>query len=208
MNQTVLQVQLHNALIISLFDARSHKRPLSPPPGSDPHHLSSNISNINNNPPLRKRRKVGQTSLPYQGPDVPPEELGSKSVRMKRWVVSLGRGERDRVKALSQSSLNPPTTEPSGLGLRITEEIQRERPLLLHKERQSAPGIRPTLALATTSRAPTIHAVFDRVSLICSQHNLSSPVRNVAMLVHLACEVSPKSFVRCLHVPTNTPRSN
>lgn len=200
---------MHNALIISLFDARSHKRPLSPPPGSDPHHLSSsNLSNVNHNPPLRKRRKVGQTSLPYQGPDVPPEELGSKSVRMKRWVVSLGRGERDRVKSLPQSSSNAPTTELSGLGLRITEEIQRERPLLLHKERESAPGIRPTLALATTSRAPTIHAVFDRVSLICSQHNLSSPVRNVAMLVHLACEVSLMPFVRCLRVLTITFRSN
>ncbi|KAJ7491246.1 transcriptional regulator of RNA polII, SAGA, subunit-domain-containing protein [Mycena latifolia] len=46
-------VQLHNALIISLFDATTHKRPPSPTAAPRP------------KPPPRKRRRV----LPYQGPE-------------------------------------------------------------------------------------------------------------------------------------------
>jgi len=175
-------IQLHNALIISLFDARSHKRPVTPPPDVP-------------KPSPRKRRRT----LPYQGPDVPDEQLGSKSFRLKRWAISLGKTERDRIRTL-------PSVPPSSqLGKEITEEIQRERPLHLQRERESDPGTRVPLALSTISRAPTVHHIFERVNLICSQHNLSSPARNVANLVHLACEVKLKQLIT--HALTLTTQS-
>ncbi|KAK0232405.1 transcriptional coactivator Hfi1/Transcriptional adapter 1 [Armillaria nabsnona] len=66
--------QLHNALIISLFDARSFKQPLTPPPNLP-------------KPPPRKRR-----SLLYQGPG---DDGSIRLERLKRWTVSVGKYERD-----------------------------------------------------------------------------------------------------------------
>lgn len=44
--------------------------------------------------PPRKRRRV----LPYQGPDDAGGSL--RSARLKRWTVSLGRRERERIRSL------------------------------------------------------------------------------------------------------------
>ncbi|KAJ3755189.1 transcriptional regulator of RNA polII, SAGA, subunit-domain-containing protein [Lentinula raphanica] len=161
-------IQLHNALIISLFDARSHKRPITPPPDQP-------------KPPPRKRRRT----LPYQGPDTPDDELGSRSSRLKRWALSLGKVERERIRSLPSA---PPLHEPSK---EVTDEIQRERPLYLPKERDEPPGSRPSISLATMSRAPTIQQITERINLVCAQHNLHAPQRNVATLMHLARSFLP-----------------
>ncbi|KAJ3804560.1 transcriptional regulator of RNA polII, SAGA, subunit-domain-containing protein [Lentinula lateritia] len=151
-------IQLHNALIISLFDARSHKRPVTPPPDQP-------------KPPPRKRRRT----LPYQGPDTADEDLGSRSSRLKRWAISLGKAERDRIRTLPSV---PPLNEPRK---EITEEIQRERPLYLPKERDEPPGSRPSISLSTMSRTPTVQHITERINLVCAQHNLHAPQRNVKL---------------------------
>ncbi|KAF5388735.1 hypothetical protein D9757_004857 [Collybiopsis confluens] len=144
-------IQLHNTLIISLFDARSHKRPLTPPPAEQ-----------KAKPPRpRKRRRV----LPYQGPDVPDEQLGLISTRLKRWVVSLGKAERERIRNFSAEP--QPLDQLQLKDLReITEEIQRERPLSLPKERDDPPGTRLTVSLSTTTRAPTVQHIAERINLV------------------------------------------
>ncbi|KAJ3718800.1 hypothetical protein C8R42DRAFT_643864 [Lentinula raphanica] len=76
-------------------------------------------------PPPRKRRRT----LPEQGPDTPDDELGSRSSRLKRWALSLGKVERKRIRGLPSA---PPLHEPRK---EVTDEIQRERPLYLPKER-------------------------------------------------------------------------
>ncbi|KAK0488804.1 transcriptional coactivator Hfi1/Transcriptional adapter 1 [Armillaria novae-zelandiae] len=155
-------IQLHNALIISLFDARSFKRPLTPPPDLP-------------KPPPRKRRRT----LPYQGPG---DDGSIRSERLKRWTVSVGKHERDRIAALE--SVLPST------GPRLdTDEIQRERGVVLLPERGEPPGSRLAVQLATITRSPNVQHIADRINLICAQNNLGSPSRSVSSLMHLACEV-------------------
>ncbi|KAK0432858.1 transcriptional coactivator Hfi1/Transcriptional adapter 1, partial [Armillaria borealis] len=154
-------IQLHNALIISLFDARSFKRPLTPPPDLP-------------KPPPRKRRRT----LPYQGPG---DDGSIRSERLKRWTVSVGKHERDWIAALE--SVQPST------GPRLdTDEIARERGVVLLPERGEPPGSRLAVQLATITRSPNVQHIADRINLICAQNNLGSPSRSVSSLMHLACE--------------------
>ena len=104
-----LLVQLHNSLIISLFDFTVHRRPPTPPP---------DVSK----PPPRKRRRT----LPYQGPDDTDDTL--RSSRLKRWTVSLGRRERERIRGLQ----NIPTERPRPR--KETDEIARDRGVVLLDE--------------------------------------------------------------------------
>lgn len=104
-------VQLHNTLIISLFDARSFKRPAAPPPDLP-------------KPQPRKRRRI----LPYQGPEGSDDSL--RSFKLKRWVVSLGKHERQRIKNLSSI---PPIE--SAKPRKYTDEISRERGVVVLQER-------------------------------------------------------------------------
>lgn len=107
------QVLLHNSLIISLFDATKYlKRPPTPPPEQP-------------KPPPRKRRRT----LPYQGPDFPDE--GLRSARLKRWTLSVGKRERDRVRNLQ--TVPPPHVPPRPR--RDMDEIARERGIELLSER-------------------------------------------------------------------------
>ncbi|KAK0218065.1 transcriptional regulator of RNA polII, SAGA, subunit-domain-containing protein [Armillaria fumosa] len=171
-------IQLHNALIISLFDARSFKRPLTPPPDLP-------------KPPPRKRRRT----LPYQGPG---DDGSIRSERLKRWTVSVGKHERDRIAALE--SVLPPT------GPRLdTDEIQRERGVVLLPERGEPPGSRLAVQLATITRSPNVQHIADRINLICAQNNLGSPSRSVSSLMHLACEVKLKQLIT--HALTLTDKS-
>ncbi|KAK0429723.1 transcriptional regulator of RNA polII, SAGA, subunit-domain-containing protein [Armillaria borealis] len=171
-------IQLHNALIISLFDARSFKRPLTPPPDLP-------------KPPPRKRRRT----LPYQGPG---DDGSIRSERLKRWMVSIGKHERDRIAALESV---PPTTGP-----RLdTDEIARERGVVLLPERGEPPGSRLAVQLATITRSPNVQHIADRINLICAQNNLGSPSRSVSSLMHLACEVKLKQLIT--HALTLTDKS-
>jgi hypothetical protein len=106
-----IEVQLHNALIISLFDATAHHRLLTPPPDIP-------------KPSPRKRRRT----LPYQGPDA-LDTL--RSSRLKRWTISLGKREREHVRNLKSV---PPLIDPAKLKT-YTDEIARERGVILLQER-------------------------------------------------------------------------
>ncbi|KAK0457656.1 transcriptional regulator of RNA polII, SAGA, subunit-domain-containing protein [Desarmillaria tabescens] len=153
-------IQLHNALIISLFDARSFKRPLTPPPDLP-------------KPPPRKRRRT----LPV--PSI-------RSERLKRWTVSVGKHERDRIAGLD--SLPPPT------GPRLdTDEVALERGVVLLPERGEPPGSRLAVQLATITRSPNVQHIADRINLICAQNNLGSPVKLKQLITH-ALTLTDKSL--------------
>src|ERR1700691_6053285 len=98
-------VQLHNSLIISLFDFSSHRRPPTPPPDAP------------KGPPRKRRR-----TLPYQGPD-DNEDGTLRSSRLKRWTVSMGKRERERLKNIPSAGERPrPRAD--------IDEIARERGLV------------------------------------------------------------------------------
>lgn len=111
-NMTHDKVQLHNSLIISLFDFSSHRRPPTPPP-----------EDTTTKPPPRKRRRT----LPYQGPD-DHDDGTLRSSRLKRWTVSVGKRERERLKNIPAAGERP-RPRPD------TDEIARERGLVLLSER-------------------------------------------------------------------------
>ncbi|KAF9221355.1 hypothetical protein BS17DRAFT_711643 [Gyrodon lividus] len=164
-------VQLHNSLIISLFDFTVHRRPPTPPP------------DIPKQPP-RKRRRL----LPYQGPDDTDGTL--RSNRLKRWTVSLGRRERERIRNLqSQSSMECQRPRKD------TDEIARDRGVVLLQERGDPPGSRLPLHLASISRAPTLQHMSDRINLISAQHNLGAPSRAVGSLMMVAFEAKLKQLI-------------
>ena len=51
------------------------------------------------------------------------------------------------------------------------------------------PGSRPAIQLASSARGFILQHITDRLNLICAQHNLNSPSKNVASLMSLAFEV-------------------
>ncbi|KAI0305895.1 transcriptional regulator of RNA polII, SAGA, subunit-domain-containing protein [Multifurca ochricompacta] len=165
-------VQLHNALIISIFDPSTHLVALTPPP------------DIPKGPP-RKRRRL----LPYQGPD-PDEPFTLRSSRLKRWAVGINRRERDRIRNLKPVALSAkrkPRPE--------VDEIANERGVQLLKERGELPGSRPAIHLASSARGFTLQHITDRLNLICAQHNLGLPSKSVASLMSLAFEAKLKSLI-------------
>jgi hypothetical protein len=170
-------LQLHNALVISLFDASSHQRPRSPPPGSPTRHQ-------------KKRRRI----WPYQGPG---ENEGPRSSRLKRWVVGVGKKERDRTRSLPAA---PPVLPTLDRG-----EIARERAVIVLPERGDPPGSRLPLTLSTMSRSLNIQHIFDRMNLISAQWNLGTPPKNVPHLLLLALEVRSFSPSLCVSSPTLHP---
>lgn len=107
-----IPVQLHNALIVSLFDTSAHLAPPTPPPDLP-------------KPPPRKRRRT----LPYQGSDnSDPATL--RSSRLKKWTVGMGRHERERIRVLESYA--------SGIERRpqkAKDEIAAERGVQLLPER-------------------------------------------------------------------------
>ncbi|KAJ2919492.1 hypothetical protein MD484_g924, partial [Candolleomyces efflorescens] len=222
-------LQIHNALIISLFDAtaaykrsaaaaaavpQSHDATATPTPPSIP------------KAPLRKRKR---TLLPYQGPDVSEDDRSLKSMRLKKWVLAMGKKERDRLKTLPNSAVNPssqsgaqqasttpmvvegqppapppPIVAQSHLSLPPTnsgrprpdlDEVSSERGVRLLPERGGQPGVRLPIHLHSSTRAPTVQHIADRINLICAQHNLSLPSRAVASLLNLACEAKLKQLI-------------
>ncbi|CAA7267403.1 unnamed protein product [Cyclocybe aegerita] len=182
-------IQLHNALIISLFDATATlKRPPTPPLSSFP------------KPPPTKRRR---TLLPYQGPSVPDEERTVRSMRLKKWTLSMGRRERERLKVMPTV---PPPTDPPPPPRKALDEIASERGVELLPERGSTPGTRLPIHLHASTRAPTLQHVADRMNLICAQNNLSAPSRAVPALMMLACEAKLKQLIT--HALTLTSTSH
>ncbi|KAI0048116.1 hypothetical protein FA95DRAFT_1491478 [Auriscalpium vulgare] len=166
-------VQLHNALIISIFDPSAHRAALTPPPDAP------------KGPPRKKRRL-----LPYQGPD-PDEPVTLRSTRLKQWTMGIGRRERERVRnfrpaALSERKLQPRLDQ---------DEISRERGVQLLPERGDPPGSRPAIQLASSARGFTLQHIADRINLICAQHNLGAPTKSVSSLLSLAFEAKLKQLI-------------
>jgi len=100
----------------------------------------------------------------------------------------MGRRERERLKNI-----------PS-LGERLrsrpdTDEIVRERGLVLMSERGEPPGSRSPVHLASVTHALTLQHVVDRVNLICAQQNLNAPTRTASSLVLLATQAYLKQLV-------------
>jgi len=166
-------VQLHNALVISIFDPSTHLvAALTPPP------------DIPKGPP-RKRRRL----LPYQGPD-PDEPLTLRSSRLKRWAVGIGRRERDRIRNLKPVALSS-KREPRP----DVDEIANERGVKLLRERGELPGSRPAIQLSSSTQGFTLQHVTDRLNLICAQHDLGLPSKSVASLMSLAFEAKLKTLI-------------
>ncbi|KAF7323228.1 hypothetical protein HMN09_00103500 [Mycena chlorophos] len=175
-------IQLHNALIISLFDATTHKRPPSPSAAPRPKPL------------VRKRRRV----LPYQGPNEDPSALSYRSPRLKKWALSIGKRERDRLKAFQPAPLDTPRPLPY-------EEIASERGVVLLQERNEPPGSRLPVHLAANSGLPSITYMAERMNLICAQNNIGQPSRQVSSLMTSACEALLKNLLK--HAITLTATS-
>ena len=110
-------VQLHNALIISIFDPSAHLSPATPPPDAP-------------KGPPRKRRRL----LPYQGPD-PNEPTSLRSSRLKRWSIGVGRRERERIRNIQPLALSIERKPRPD-----SDEIARERGVQLLPERGGAPA--------------------------------------------------------------------
>ncbi|PFH51884.1 hypothetical protein AMATHDRAFT_74582 [Amanita thiersii Skay4041] len=181
-------IQLHNALIISLFDATAVlKRPPTPPPPPAP------------KPPPRKRRRL---LLPYQGPQTSEDARTLRSMRIKRWTLLMGKRERERILSIQniQSFIDPPPARPE------LDEIDRERGVLLLPERGDFPGTRVGIQLHSITHAPTVQHITDRINLICAQNNLSAPSRTVSSLMNLACEAKLKQLIT--HAITLTSTSH
>ncbi|KAH9935941.1 transcriptional regulator of RNA polII, SAGA, subunit-domain-containing protein [Epithele typhae] len=166
-------LQLHNALLVSLFDTSAHLTPPTPPPDVP-------------KPPSRKRKRT----LPYQGPDPHYDPATLRSERLKKWSVGLGRRERDRIRALEAMALNEPPQAKS-----YVDEIAAERGVELLKERGESPGSRLPLNLASMTRGPTLQHISERLNLISAQHNLGTPSKEVASLLMLAFEAKLKQLI-------------
>ncbi|KAL9713712.1 hypothetical protein Ac2012v2_003323 [Leucoagaricus gongylophorus] len=170
-------VQLHNALIISLFDATAVlKRPQTPPSPPVP------------KPPLRKRRRI---LLPYQGTSTPDDTRTFKSMRMKRWALAIGRKERERVRNINSSVSQQDEARPG----KERDEIAQERGVVLLSERGDPPGSRLSVSLHSATRAPTIQHIADRMNLICAQNNLGTPGQKVPELMNLAYQAKLKQLI-------------
>lgn len=106
-------VQLHNSLVISLFDITSHLKPQPPAPPPPP------------KPAPRKRRRT----LPYQSLDGSDQNT-LRSARLKKWTLSIGRRERERVKVYDEGGPSIPRPLPG-----FQDEITQERGVVLIPER-------------------------------------------------------------------------
>ncbi|OBZ73832.1 hypothetical protein A0H81_06044 [Grifola frondosa] len=165
-------VQLHNSLIVSLFDTSAHLAPPTPPPDIP-------------KPPPRKRRRT----LPYQGSDS-LDTTTLRSSRLKRWTVGMGRRERERVRTLeSYASTLLPSPQP------YKNEIAAERGVQLIEERGEPPGGRLPVPLATVNRSFSVQHIADRINLISAQHNLGTPSKAVSSLMMLAFEAKLKQLI-------------
>ncbi|KAA1468816.1 hypothetical protein DENSPDRAFT_543389 [Dentipellis sp. KUC8613] len=165
-------VQMHNALIISIFDPSAHLAVRSAPQDAP-------------KGPPRKRRRL----LPYQGPD-PNEPTSLRSNRLKGWTVGIGRRERERVRNFQPMALSAERKPRLD-----KDEIACERGVQLLPERGDPPGSRPALHLASSARGFTLQHITDRINLISAQNNLNAPSKNIASLLTLAFEAKIKQII-------------
>ena len=119
----------------------------------------------------------------------------------------MGRRERERLKSLHVQQ-NAPSAADHLRPKTNTDEISSERGVELLNERggmlffylssidsvaivsfADPAGSRLPVHLHSSTRAPTLQHIADRMNLICAQNSLSAPLRSVPALMALACEV-------------------
>lgn len=125
----------------------------------------------------------------------------------------MGRRERERLKSLHIQQ-NTPSAAEHLRPKTNTDEISSERGVELLNERggmlffysssvdivaimsfADPAGSRLPVHLHSSTRAPTLQHIADRMNLICAQNSLSAPLRSVPALMALACEVChPKTL--------------
>lgn len=223
-------MQVHNALIISLFDATTHHRRsgllgafqhshaqnqaalaarVSGGEGSD---LDGSGGGAGQQRRRRKRRRLGYGYDYAQGDGDHHQEEGIEddgmwSDKLRKWVIGMGRVERERIKSLAMLNSAPAAgvdDEGGAIGgdtaaaapfLAETDEINMERAVVYLPERGEPPGVRRPMSLAVLTRAPTVQHIADRVNLISAQHDLAAPSKDVASLLLLALEAKIKQLV-------------
>ncbi|EIN06143.1 hypothetical protein PUNSTDRAFT_145474 [Punctularia strigosozonata HHB-11173 SS5] len=188
-------VQLHNALVISLFDTsvQLDRRAAAATDAATPAAkigdgaapASAHAEKPRKSPPKKRRRL-----LPYQGEDADMDSL--RSARFRKWVVGLGRKERARLQHLPATPIDDAAATLRKLP---QDEILQERGVQLLPERGEPPGSRLPLHLAAVTRAPTLQHISDRINLICAQHNLGAPSKAVSSLLMLAFEAKLKQLI-------------
>ncbi|CAE6403315.1 unnamed protein product [Rhizoctonia solani] len=158
-------VSLHNSLLTALLYSAS---------------ASSNGDlgdGINGGPKPRSRRRLFG------------HDKDGESSRLRRWAVDMGRKERERVRNIAGA--NSRTGGPArskrgeaGASPGLRSEIRSERGVRLMKERGNPPGTHLAIPLCESLRIlPTQQNLFDRMSLIASQHDMTSSKTAVALLM-------------------------
>ena len=112
-------VNLHNALLISIIGSSSHHAPPTPPPDGP-----------GKAKPNRKRRRT----LPYQGVSENDDQGTLRSPKLKRWIIGMGRKERERIRALEKSQLENGENGAIAPRLYPLDEIAAERGVMLLPE--------------------------------------------------------------------------
>lgn len=125
-----------------------------------------------------------------------------KSARLKRWALGLGKRERERVRNMQPVALStkyeprPETDEiASERGVQLLKErggkfhLPRTLYLYLNLSYLDPAGSRPSVHLASAARGFISQHIIDRINLICAQHNLNTPTKNVSSLLIVAFEV-------------------
>ncbi|CAE6339839.1 unnamed protein product [Rhizoctonia solani] len=158
-------VSLHNSLLTALIYSASAS-------------LSGDLGDgINGGPKPRSRRRL-------LGHDKDGE-----SSRLRRWAVDMGRQERERVRniaAVASRTSGPVRNKRGETGVTpgLRSEIRSERGVRLMKERGNPPGTHLAIPLCESTRTlPTQQNLFDRMSLIASQHDMTSSKTAVALLM-------------------------
>jgi hypothetical protein len=167
--------------------------------GSSLHHAPPTPPPDAPGKPLRKRRRTHR----YVG-EADTDSSLMRFPRLKRWVIGMGRKERERVKALETAASSVENCPKPRLDV---NEIAADRGVQLIPEGKGMssflacqgcamphmgldpPGTYLPVRLSSVTRAPTLQHISERVALVCAQHNLGPPTKTVAALMVTACEV-------------------
>ncbi|KAG8725690.1 hypothetical protein FRC12_024128, partial [Ceratobasidium sp. 428] len=159
---TTRLVNLHNSLLSALIYSASAS-------------LNLESLDVNGGPKPRSRRRLLAHEKDVEVP------------RLRRWAVDLGRQERERIRNTVGAA-----ARGGGRGKRgdvaatpgLRSEIRSERGVRLMKERGNPPGTHLAIPLCEITRVlPTQQNLFDRMSLIASQHDMTSSKTAVALLM-------------------------
>jgi len=179
-------VHLHNTLLMSMITTARGDPIFNPASASATSNGKSTGGPNGSSAPARKKRRI---LPPHQDP----------SPKLKKWVMGIKKAERERIKGLLSSGYSP---QP----LWKDDEVGLERSIMLRAEGKNPAGTRVPLSLSTMTRTlPSQQNLAERISLIASQHNLTTS-RPVASLATAAIEAYLKQIT--MHALTLTSSSH